>query len=72
MEARATRLFVSDANRVQAVEIARPDGAAEIVGCGALVLACNGFGGNPELVAKHIPEMASGLYCGHAGPPATS
>lgn len=65
--ARARRLFISDENRVEAVEIARPDGAPEIVGCKALVLACNGYGGNAGLVAQHIPEMAEALYYGHAG-----
>ncbi|MEX0408292.1 FAD-dependent oxidoreductase [Aquibium sp. LZ166] len=65
--ARATRLFVSAPDRVEAVEIARPDGATEVIGCKALVLACSGFGGNAELVARHIPEIAGGLYYGHAG-----
>jgi fumarate reductase flavoprotein subunit len=32
-----------------------------------VVLACNGFGGNPELVAKHIPEIAGAPYFGHPG-----
>ncbi|PHP68911.1 3-ketosteroid dehydrogenase [Zhengella mangrovi] len=64
--ARADRLFVDD-GRVVAVEIGRPDGASEVVGCGALVLACNGYGGNRDLVARHIPQIASGLYYGHAG-----
>jgi fumarate reductase flavoprotein subunit len=31
------------------------------------VLACNGYGGNPELVRRHIPEMAGALYFGHPG-----
>lgn len=66
-EARAARLFIDAEDRVLAVEIARPDGSSEIVGCNALVLACNGFGGNPDLVARHIPEIAAGLYYGHAG-----
>lgn len=65
--ARATRLFVDASDRVRAVGIARPDGAAEIVACGALVLACSGFGANRDLVARHIPEIAGGLYYGHAG-----
>lgn len=65
--ARATRLFVDASDRVRGVGIARPDGAAEIVACGALVLACSGFGANRDLVARHIPEIAGGLYYGHAG-----
>ena len=39
----------------------------ETIGCGALVLACNGYGGNPELVRRHIPEMGDALYFGHPG-----
>ena len=66
-EARATTLFAGEGNRIAAVEITRPDGATEIIGCKALVLACNGFGGNRELVAKFIPEIVGGLYYGHEG-----
>lgn len=65
-DARADRLFL-DGDRIVAVEIERPGGARETIGCGALVLACNGYGGNRDLVARHIPEIASGLYYGHAG-----
>ncbi len=45
----------------------RPDGAVEKIGCAVLVLACNGYGGDPALVRRHIPEMADALYFGHAG-----
>jgi fumarate reductase flavoprotein subunit len=45
----------------------RPDGGREHVRCDALVLACNGYGGNPALVRVHIPEMADALYFGHPG-----
>jgi fumarate reductase flavoprotein subunit len=41
--------------------------SGETIGCGALVLACNGYGGNPELVRRYIPEMADALYFGHPG-----
>ncbi len=49
------------------VSFRRPDGTRESVGYDALVLACSGFGGNPAMVAEHIPEMAQALYFGHAG-----
>ncbi|MGN6569916.1 MAG: FAD-dependent oxidoreductase, partial [Pseudolabrys sp.] len=39
----------------------------ETIGCDALVLACNGYGGNPALVRELIPEMADALYFGHPG-----
>ncbi|GAB4347250.1 MAG: FAD-dependent oxidoreductase [Oricola sp.] len=65
-EARAARLFVRE-RTINAVEIERPGGAREFVACRALVLACNGYGGNPALLREHIPEIAGGLYYGHPG-----
>ena len=41
--------------------------ARERIGCKTLILACNGFGGNPDLVRRFIPEMAGALYFGHPG-----
>ncbi|SOE18927.1 fumarate reductase flavoprotein subunit [Hoeflea halophila] len=66
-EAHVTTLFAEAEDRITAVEITRPDGATEMLGCTALVLACNGFGGNAALVRQHIPEIADGLYYGHQG-----
>lgn len=57
----------ADGPRVAGVRARRPDGGREDIGCGALVLACNGFGGNPAMVRRHIPEMADALFFGHAG-----
>jgi fumarate reductase flavoprotein subunit len=45
----------------------RPDGKVEQLEYGALVLACSGFGGNKELVRRHLPEIAEALYFGHVG-----
>ncbi len=56
-------LFADDEGFIEGVEIS----GGETIGCGALVLACNGYGGNPELVRRHIPEMAGALYFGHPG-----
>ena len=66
-EARAAGLFVDGGGRVHGVRIERPDGAREDIEAGAVVLACNGFGGAPALVAAHLPEIAGALYFGHAG-----
>ncbi len=52
---------------IDGVEILRGDGAIERLGCDALLLACNGYGGNPDLVRRFIPEMADALYFGHPG-----
>ncbi len=32
-----------------------------------IILACNGFAGNPEMVAKYCPSIASALYFGGEG-----
>lgn len=65
-EATATTLY-RDGDRIVGVGIVRPDGSADRIGCRALVLACNGYGGNPDLVAAHIPELKDALYFGHPG-----
>ena len=65
-DAHVTGLFV-DVDRIAGVRLQRPDGALERVGCDALVLACNGYGGNRALVAQHIPALADALYFGHPG-----
>ncbi len=58
----------ADADRtVRGVEIMRPDGTRDALGCDALILACNGYGGAPDLVARYIPEMRDATYFGHPG-----
>lgn len=66
-EATVTTLHVDDDNRVCGLSYKRPDGAEEQLGCDALILACNGFGGNPELLGRFIPHMKDALYFGHEG-----
>lgn len=66
-DARADRLYADADGNISGVRVVRPDGAAERVGCRALVLACNGFGGNRDLVARYIPDMVEADYFGHAG-----
>ena len=66
-EARAQTLFVDSTRRVIALGIRRPDGKMEHLGCRQLILACNGFGGNPQLVARFLPQLKDSLYFGHAG-----
>ncbi|MDJ0944856.1 MAG: FAD-dependent oxidoreductase [Kiloniellales bacterium] len=60
-------LFAEPDGRVRGLRILRPDGSSETLGCEALILASSGFGGDPALVARHIPEMAAAQYFGHAG-----
>jgi fumarate reductase flavoprotein subunit len=59
-------LFAADDGFIEGVEVS-VDGAREAIGCGALLLACNGYGGNRALVRQHIPAMADALYFGHPG-----
>jgi fumarate reductase flavoprotein subunit len=66
-DATVTALFADAGQRIRGVEMTRPDGTHDLIGCEALVLACNGYGGNPELVEQHIPEMRGALYFGHPG-----
>lgn len=66
-QARVDALYVKADGRVAGLRIRRRDGSPESIGCDALVLACSGFGGNPDLVRRHIPEMADALYFGHTG-----
>ncbi|HEY5209453.1 MAG TPA: FAD-dependent oxidoreductase [Stellaceae bacterium] len=66
-DARVTDLYVDPDGRVRGFAFVRPDGTTENVGCDALVLACNGYGGNADMVRRFIPEMADALYFGHAG-----
>lgn len=65
--ATATQLHANATDAVCAATLARPDGSTELVGCEALVLACSGYGGDPGLVARHIPELSGAVYFGHAG-----
>jgi fumarate reductase flavoprotein subunit len=65
-DAHVTGLF-ADGPRVTGLQITRPDGSIERVGCQTLVLACNGYGGNKALVAEHIPSLKDALYFGHTG-----
>jgi len=65
--AKVTDLHVGRDRRVAGVTIERPEGSRETVGCDALILACNGFGGNRELVKKFIPHLLKAEYFGHPG-----
>lgn len=64
--ARATTLH-ADGDAIAGVTLERPDGATESIGCRAVVLACNGYGGNPDLVAENTFEIAAAPYFGHPG-----
>lgn len=56
-----------DGSRMTGFTVTRRDGVAETIGAKAVILACNGYGGNPKLVGQHIPEIAAAPYFGHPG-----
>lgn len=62
---RAVTLF-HDGDLITGVEVEGRDGP-ERIGCGALILACNGFGGNRQMVSQYIPEIEDALWFGHDG-----
>ncbi|MQA85831.1 MAG: FAD-binding protein [Streptosporangiales bacterium] len=47
-----------------AAVVAYPDGRREEIGCRAVLLATGGYGADPELVRRHIPEIANATYHG--------
>jgi len=63
---RVTTLFADPDGRVRGVACLRGS-QEERIGCAALILACNGYGGNRALVRRFIPEMADATYFGHPG-----
>ena len=66
-EAIVSDLFVDEMQKIQGVKVLRSDGSMETIGCQTMILACNGFGGNPELLNRFIPELAGMDYFGHVG-----
>jgi fumarate reductase flavoprotein subunit len=66
-EATVCELWVDAQEHVVGVGYLRPNGQREQLCCDALLLACNGFGGNPAMVKTLLPEMADALFAGHTG-----
>jgi fumarate reductase flavoprotein subunit len=53
--------------RVAGIELQRPDGSRERIGCGALVLAAGGFAANAAMVGQYMPQAALARCNGHEG-----
>ncbi|MET3373558.1 fumarate reductase flavoprotein subunit [Variovorax boronicumulans] len=60
-------LVLDAEDRVVGIDCLRPDGSRESLACDALLLACNGFGGNTQMVRALLPEMAEATFGGHIG-----
>ncbi len=66
-EATVRELWLDAQNRVLGVGYVRPDGSVEHLACDLLLLACNGFGGNPDMVGELLPAMRDAAFGGHVG-----
>ena len=66
-EARVCTLYANHDDQILGLGFLRPDGQLEQLSCDTVLLACNGFGGNTELVKTLLPEMRDALYAGHTG-----
>lgn len=65
-ERRAVTLYASG-GFVTGARLAVPDGTFETVGCRRIILACNGFGGNRDMVRAYMPTIKDALWFGHDG-----
>ncbi len=66
-QALVRELWLDESDAVFGVGYERPDGAIERIACKAVILACNGFGGNRAMVQELLPEMADAEFAGHTG-----
>jgi fumarate reductase flavoprotein subunit len=58
---------VTDGDRVTGAVLETPDGNRDEVAARHVVLATGGFGADPDLVRRHLPDIAGGLYHGGDG-----
>lgn len=62
--ARLSGVRTSTDGHVEAAVVTYPDGSAEDIPADALLLATNGYGADRDLVAEHLPEIATAVYHG--------
>jgi fumarate reductase flavoprotein subunit len=60
------QLWSDSSGAVQGAQIKLPKKSATNVRCRMLILACDGFGANAELIAQHCPAMVGAAYAGAA------
>jgi fumarate reductase flavoprotein subunit len=65
-DAPVVNLIANRDDEVQGLVVGRGTGV-ERVRAKKVILACNGFAGNPEMVAQYCPEMVDALYFGGEG-----
>ncbi len=66
-QAQVTALHADDTGRINSLSYSQPDGVTGHLNCDAVILACNGFGGNADMVKQHLPAMKDAQYAGHVG-----
>lgn len=66
-QALVCHLWLDGDDLITGISYQRPDGSIEHLGCQALLLACNGFGGNAQMVREWLPEVSQAIFAGHTG-----
>lgn len=66
-ERRVESLHADADGLIRGVTAVLPDGSTEQIGCDQLILACNGFGGNQQMVRQYMPDIGDAIYFGHTG-----
>jgi len=66
-QAQVTALSADASGLVSSLSYTQPNGTSGHLRCDAVILACNGFGGNPGMVKQHLPAMKDAQYAGHVG-----
>ena len=66
-QAQVTGLDADANGLVHGLHFTQPDGTTSRLSCDAVILACNGFGGNADMVKQHLPAMKDAQYAGHVG-----
>jgi fumarate reductase flavoprotein subunit len=66
-QAQVTGLDADAKGLVHGIRFTQPDGTTSRLSCDAVILACNGFGGNADMVKQHLPAMKDAQYAGHVG-----
>jgi fumarate reductase flavoprotein subunit len=66
-QAQVKALNADASGHVHSLSYTQPDGTTSHLACDAVILACNGFGGNAKMVQQHLPAMKDAQYAGHVG-----
>lgn len=62
-----TDLFADSDKNIIGVKVLGADGTTDEIGCDALILACCGFAGNPEMLEEYMPQIKEAEFFGHPG-----